>query len=1572
MTETQLTRLRIEKSGAIKDLNEVRQQLQSILTAGKNVEQGFQSLFNGKQVKELANALKEIKVLLAAVQANPGADLQLAKARGAARDVLASYSNPAISAALARGKAQKDLIRAAREDQINSYYKLQTPSGGKLSQAYVKQLQDVNTLKQIEEGLERRIAAQRDKTSASTNQTLNLLKETRNQKELIVAQERAAAQAAKEAAAAQKAQLKAAQQLTPLQKIQQSSDYARLGLRYSYANKNTQQSYEDLGMRAELAHQQRSVMLAGDGGASLFAIQARLIANYTLLNKFTQMVRFAVTSTVQLDAELKQLQAITASTDVEMGKLSTRLLDVAQSTKFTGTEVAQAATTLGQAGLSVSQIGDAIEPISKFASAVGTDLNTAVDVTTTTISAFNMQWSETPRVTDIMTTALNKSKLSMQQMQLALSYVANTASQVNVPFEELITSVGLLANAGVRSGSTIGTGLNQLLLEFASPSDNFKKELKLVGLNVEDVDVRSKGLVNTLKTLRDAGFGVTEGLKSFDVRSARSFAALLNQLDSADGFQKSLNTIGSTSQANAVQMEALTNKFANLQSAVTTFVATAGAPFIEVLKKVTDGLTSVFQWLNEYPTILKVVGAGFTTIATGAFAGWLTQIGVAVVRNIAFLRDWRASMMAVGAAAEVTAGGVSAATGALTTFGRVLTLASRVTLVTSVVIGLGQALYALYSYFKDGNDTLDKAKASVNELTDTYTSYLNTISSIDQAISDVAMKARMLNSDQDSLNQTTENLASRFMELGEYIGDTATNAQQLIDKLLHLRQLAINKTLFTLDKSIEAKKTLADEQSAQITLQSSQKAVWDKLYGIDLAQFGILRSGMFQDVNTSRATNSTVAAVVEYLRQQRPQSTYSPEYVSGQINSGMSVRASLRDLIAQKQGENDRDAVATLAKLRDALDNVLNPLQNLGETFQKINEEEKVRGDTAYMDTAVYKDAARRTAEVQIMMGNLKQAQADTKDASERYSLFTASGAKSANYKEIISALEKQISGLADGAGKKQLEDDLSTIKTAFEGMKQEALDNYVNYIDRFRKLESDAANRRLQEIKSRINKTTNADEILEYQKEAQGILNDEWHKARAALEKKLQADAGLNPDDTVKAEMDNSLKELDAGYQAKIDDINNQFSTAFEATRGQALPIKDALTRFNERVAKISRDYENALLPSQAAVKSHQFQIDAASNDLNKGTIGSAQVFMMQKEQYRLETEALRVQKEALAVKLRQIQAAFEEAKLKADAAQKEYDQQAAIVNSNTSKEGLALAQKKLSRAQSEANGYSQQAIALEKDLNDVRQQLTETTGELGARTEKLVPTSFAETYTNALAMWREQVNSTQSLTFRIGEALPEMFSSVSEGFADMAVNFAMNSKSIGESARNMALMFVEAMLKIAAQQASMSLLNPLFSAIGSAFGGGTTAGSTASNVVSQGGFNFTTGFLSKRHGGPIRRARGGSVVGKIKTRDSVHTLLQPEEYVLQKSAVDAIGVDTLDYLNANAAALSQRSGSAVAAAGAGRQQPAQPVMQNVYVVLPEEKPQIGPNDILTVVNDDIRRGGKTKQLVKQVMLGR
>ena len=106
------------------------------------------------------------------------------------------------------------------------------------------------------------------------------------------------------------------------------------------------------------------------------------------------------------------------------------------------------------------------------------------------------------------------------------------------------------------------------------------------------------------------------------------------------------------------------------------------------------------------------------------------------------------------------------------------------------------------------------------------------------------------------------------------------------------------------------------------------------------------------------------------------------------------------------------------------------------------------------------------------------------------------------------------------------------------------------------------------------------------------------------------------------------------------------------------------------------------------------------------------------------------------------------------------------------------------------------------------------------------------------------------------------------------------------------------------------------------------------------------------------------------VRSRDSTFIKARKGEFVLRPEAVDAIGLDTVTAMN-NLDASRRVSMSGVSGgAGQGETGDDKTSVTNIWVVLPEEKPQsMGASDVLVTVQDDIRRGGVTRRLIKQVV---
>lgn len=134
-----------------------------------------------------------------------------------------------------------------------------------------------------------------------------------------------------------------------------------------------------------------------------------------------------------------------------------------------------------------------------------------------------------------------------------------------------------------------------------------------------------------------------------------------------------------------------------------------------------------------------------------------------------------------------------------------------------------------------------------------------------------------------------------------------------------------------------------------------------------------------------------------------------------------------------------------------------------------------------------------------------------------------------------------------------------------------------------------------------------------------------------------------------------------------------------------------------------------------------------------------------------------------------------------------------------------------------------------------------------------------------------------------------------LSNGIADAVVD---GKAAWGELGKSLEKELIAALTSAAVRGALLAFTNLLFPGSGTTTGGAAGGGGVGDFIRSALGFH-TGGSVGKYHdGGSIPRAHSGMYVPRI-GRDEVPIIAQRGEYVMQRSAVNRVGRDTMDALN-------------------------------------------------------------------------
>lgn len=528
----------------------------------------------------------------------------------------------------------------------------------------------------------------------------------------------------------------------------------------------------------------------GEGGAALLTVQANLMANYALMNGVLGGIRQGITYAVQLESEFRNVQAVTATTNTQMAGLEKTLMSVAATSKFSSTEVAQGALLLGQAGMSAKQVAEAIQPVVMLATAAGTNISQAVDLVTSVVGVFDKAVSDTADVANKITAAANNSKVSVEKLGQGFQYAGNLAAQLGISFEETTAAMAAMSNAGIKSGSTMGTGLRQFLSEVEKPSKEFTEALNRVGLTMADLDFKSKGLINVAQRLREAGFVASDSIKSFDVRGAAAFNAMIaNPEDLQRQYTGLLNTKAGI-EANEIQMNSLAAQSARLGTSLGNLASVGLTPVMQALTGMAGGAATAVQGLSELGPLVGVVGTALAGLAASAAASYVINLGKGFI--------------SLAAALPALIGGLSGATvaanGATTALAG-LSLASGI----GLLVGVATVAFTTFNYVSgETKRKLDEVKAASVEAKAAFDEKAQTVKSLETRIENLNANEMLLRDNQNAVKLESQALTSQFGSLGGVIDSNNTSFDVLINKLRGVRDEMIKLKQVSLGAALSA------------------------------------------------------------------------------------------------------------------------------------------------------------------------------------------------------------------------------------------------------------------------------------------------------------------------------------------------------------------------------------------------------------------------------------------------------------------------------------------------------------------------------------------------------------------------------------------------------------------------------------------------------------------------------------------------------------------------------------------------------------------------------------------------
>jgi TP901 family phage tail tape measure protein len=384
----------------------------------------------------------------------------------------------------------------------------------------------------------------------------------------------------------------------------------------------------------------KSTKAQNAGFGELTKRAVRVVAVYgslaMVMSTITGAFKGGLTAIIEYDQALKNLQAITGATDTQVEGLGSTMRAVAEGTKYSIKEVADGAILLGQAGFTAEESMSALEAVAVLSTGTLSDMKNSTDLLTTAIRSFGLEASDSMKVADIFSSAVNKSKLTIEKLRTAFNYLGPIAHKAGLSLEEAAASAMILANSGLRA-STIGTGMRQVLARLVSPSTKLQEAFHAAGVDLEKLNPLTNDFADIIEELTVVVPTAEKAFELFGLRGASAISALTEA--GREGFEDMLRQVNRSNVAfdmAAKQMEGLGVKTKNLKDRLGVLAVAIGSGgvagalkdlvqwLIESVKGLTDFINSpvgkITIWVGMITSIAVALGALVVGIKTAAVA----------------------------------------------------------------------------------------------------------------------------------------------------------------------------------------------------------------------------------------------------------------------------------------------------------------------------------------------------------------------------------------------------------------------------------------------------------------------------------------------------------------------------------------------------------------------------------------------------------------------------------------------------------------------------------------------------------------------------------------------------------------------------------------------------------------------------------------------------------------------------------------------------------------------------------------------------------------------------------------
>lgn len=423
----------------------------------------------------------------------------------------------------------------------------------------------------------------------------------------------------------------------------------------------------------------------------------------------------------------------------EVDTLSDSVLRLAREWGISANEIASGAGELTKAGASFAQLeagllrtATALATASKGEASAAEAGKLLIQI----MNAYQAPASAAAEIADALNAAIQSGTVSFTEMRQGLAQTLALAAQMNIPFKDLFTVLGLLNDQNIR-GMQAGSAYRNLMIRMLDPVADVASVMTRYNISLQDANGKLISAPQLIARLSDAfseqalaARGISEATAASDLatlgmsRTLLAATALANKGSAAfEKYQKDMAGVGTVADIANKQTDTTVKQLARLIEGVRGAAVAFGGPFNESLR---EGLKQVNLWFASI-NLSKL--SAFATMLRDDIAAGIAAVGGAIKAQLGNLQGLLDS--AAGAAVgNIDVSGYARAAQDM--------YAQAVQIVNDVVAAVAQGFTQVVAFagrtaeavVTTANNVIQSVVAIVNSLIETATNVLTAVGTV--------------------------------------------------------------------------------------------------------------------------------------------------------------------------------------------------------------------------------------------------------------------------------------------------------------------------------------------------------------------------------------------------------------------------------------------------------------------------------------------------------------------------------------------------------------------------------------------------------------------------------------------------------------------------------------------------------------------------------------------------------------------------------------------------------------------------------------------------------------------------